>query len=514
MTASEQPSSPAASEDSSDPIRRVVIVGGGTAGWSAAAALAPYCRQGQFELTLVESEQIGIIGVGEATVPVIRDFNTLIGLDETEFIRATGATYKLGIEFVDWGRIGDRYIHPFGYVRRRISGVEPHHHQARMQAAGLDFQRTAISVATAASAQDRFALPGAGDANCIEPHSYAFHFDATLYAPLLRRHSEAQGVRRVEGKVVDARLRADDGFIEALVLDDGRIIEGDLFIDCSGFRALLIGQHLGIGEVDWSEWLPCDRAVAAPSEVAQPLHPYTRSTARDAGWQWRIPLQERVGNGYIYSSAFVDDDTAQRDFEQLVDTPLVSAPRLIRFKTGHREKIWHRNCIAIGLSGGFLEPLESTSIYFVHRAITMLIDLFPSRRCETELADEYNRLLIDEFEQVRDFLVLHYCATERRDTPFWRHCAALPLPDSLKERIALFQERGIVVPNRNFFSAISWVSVMLGQRIAQHGWDPRLDRVPENEAIGLLDAAVKATQDYVSTMPPHAVTMQEVLARG
>jgi tryptophan halogenase len=487
---------------SDKPVRKIVIVGGGTAGWMAAAALSRFLRPDQCAIHLVESAEIGIVGVGEATVPHIRFFNQTLGLDEADFMRKTQATFKLGIEFVNWARVGDSYIHPFGDYGLPYRGVKFHHVWNKLRLSGDDTALDEYSLPIVAARQARFAPPGPSQP-LLAGYGYAFQFDATLFAPYLREYSERRGVRRTEGRVVDVRLRAEDGFIEALKLASGEEIDGDLFIDCSGFFGLLTEKSLHTGYEDWTHWLPCDRAVAVPCESAGPLLPYTRATAHGAGWQWRIPLRHRTGNGYVYSSRHVSDDEAAATLMRNLDGRALAEPRLLKFVTGRRRKTWNRNCVAIGLAGGFVEPLESTSIYLIQAAVTHLIELFPDRHFDAANTAEYNRVMDIEFERVRDFIVLHYHATERDDAPLWNHVRTMSIPDSLAYKIELFRERGVVPSYKlGLFFEPSWVAVFVGQRIAPKRFDPRLDDVTLDELrrhMGQLRAAVQAGANNLPT---------------
>jgi tryptophan halogenase len=488
---------------SDKPIRKIVIVGGGTAGWMAAAALSRFLRPDQCAIQLVESAEIGIVGVGEATVPHIRFFNQTLGLDEADFMRKTHATYKLGIEFVNWARLGDSYIHPFGDYGRPYGGVKFHHVWNRLRLAGDDTPIDDYSVPIIAAKLARFAPPADPSQPLLAAYGYAFQFDATLFAPYLRAYAEKRGVRRTEGRVVDVRVRGADGHIESLKLASGEEIEGDLFIDCSGFIGLLTEKSLHTGYEDWTHWLPCDRAVAVPCESAGPLLPYTRATARDAGWQWRIPLQHRTGNGYVYSSRFVSDDEAAATLMRNLDGKALAEPRLLKFVTGRRKQTWNRNCVAVGLAGGFVEPLESTSIYLIQAAITHLIELFPDAHFDAANIAEYNRIMDIEFERVRDFIVLHYHATERTDAPLWNQVRTMSIPDSLAYKMELFRERGVVFNYKlGLFYEPSWVAVYLGQRVLPKRFDPRLDDVPLEQlrhGAAQLRAAIRAGAESLPT---------------
>lgn len=468
-----------------------------------AASLARFLRPDQCSIRLVESAEIGIVGVGEATVPHIRFFNQTLGLDEAEFMRKTHATFKLGIEFVNWARIGDSYIHPFGDYGRAFRGVKFHHVWNRLRLAGDPTPLDDYSLPIQASKAARFAPPTEDPASLLAGFGYAFQFDATLFAPYLREYAEKRGVQRTEGRVVDVQLRGTDGFIESLTLASGEKIEGDLFVDCSGFFGLLTEKYLKTGYEDWTHWLPCDRAVAVPCESHGPLLPYTRSTALTAGWQWRIPLQHRTGNGYVYSSQFVSDDEAAATLLSNLDGKALAQPRFLKFVTGRRKKSWNRNCVTVGLAGGFVEPLESTSIYLIQAAVTHLIELFPDRNFDSVNVDEYNRIMDVEFERVRDFIVLHYHATERDDTPLWNYVRNMSIPDSLAYKMELFRERGVVVNYRlGLFYEPSWVAVYVGQRILPKRFDPLLDDVPLEELrahCATLRAAVRQAADSMPT---------------
>ncbi|MGR6329369.1 tryptophan halogenase family protein [Sphingomonas sp. XXL09] len=491
------------------PLASIAIVGGGTAGWMAAAALARVLGLQGPAITLIESEEIGTVGVGEATIPPIQAFNALLGIAEDDFVRATGGTYKLGIEFVDWWRQGHRYFHPFGTYGVDAGAVPFEAIWQRLRHEGGAAPLDAYSICAAAAAAGRFMRPQAGHTPLAQI-GYAFHFDAGLYARFLRGHAEAAGVRRVEGKVVDVVLHGDSGAIEAVTLADGTRIAADLFVDCSGFRALLLGQALETGFEDWAHWLPNDRAVAVPSVPSGPPVPYTRSTARAAGWQWRIPLQHRIGNGYVYASAHLSDDEAAAQLLASLDGAPLAEPRLLRFRTGRRDAFWVHNCVGLGLASGFMEPLESTSIHLVQAGIARLLEMLPTRGFEPADIRRYNRLMVAEFESIRDFLILHFHASERDDSDYWRDLAAMPIPDSLAERTAIYRATGRVYREADeLFTRTSWLAVMDGQGLRARGFDPIAAGMPAEAARARLERIAAVTQAAVGHMPAH----QDFIAR-
>jgi tryptophan 7-halogenase len=471
----------------------------------AAAALARAVEL-PVSIHLVESDDIGTVGVGEATVPHLRSFNTSLKVDEVEFVRAVRGTFKLGIQFVDWGRLGDRYVHGFGTIGHDYRSLPFHQYWIKLRQQGKAHALDAYSLNTAAAPAGKF-MSGATDVPPNSPLSqvaYAYHFDAGLYAQFLRRYAEVRGVKRVEGEVVDVRLRGDDGFIESVTLRSGLTLSGDLFIDCSGFRGLLIEQALKTGYDDWTHWLPCDRAVAVPSEKTGPATPYTRSTARTAGWQWRIPLQHRTGNGYVYSSAHVSDDAAAATLAANLDGRALGDPRVLRFTTGRRRRMWNRNCVALGLASGFLEPLESTSIYLIQSGIARLIDMLPDRRMSAVVRDRYNAEAEFEIERIRDFLILHYFATERRDTEFWKYCGTMSIPAELRGKIELFRDSGRFYRNADeMFALTSWVQVMVGQGILPAGHHPMVDAVADTDLHQFGESVRNVIASCVAAMPTH-----------
>ena len=488
----------------SDPIRKVVIVGGGTAGWMAAAALSKVV--GGFpglEIELVESEAIGTVGVGEATIPQISLFNAMLGIDENEFVRETHATYKLGIEFVDWTRPGHRYVHPFGHHGIDMMGIEFHHHWLKGRALGDASELDDYAIGAVAGKGGAMAWPTPGNPKSpLAKLGYAFQFDAGRYARYLRGRAESQGVKRTEGRIVGVDRDGESGFVSAVALDSGAQVAGDLFLDCSGFRALLIGQELGVPFVDWSHWLPCDRAVAIPCSLAGERATLTRSTARPAGWQWRIPLQHRIGNGHVYCSTHMSDDEAIALLLANLDGEPLAEPNRLRFTAGHRARAWDKNVVALGLAGGFLEPLESTSIHLVQTAIARLLSLFPTRRCSPAEIDRFNVETAREYVDIRDFLVLHYCATERDDTAFWDYCRNLDPPEGLKEKLAMFRSSGRVYREHNeLFTETSWLSVMVGQGIPAGGYHPVADLLPDVETLERLAHIRQVVAHTAEQMP-------------
>ncbi len=443
-------------------IKKIVIVGGGTAGWMTAAALSNALQQG-CHITLIESEQIGTVGVGEATIPPIRLFNQSLGINENDFIRATQGSFKLGIQFINWGRQNHSYFHPFGSYGRQFDLVSLHHHWLAAKAQGKADSLDSYCMAWVVAQQGRFAPPVTDPRHVLSTHDYAYHFDAGLYASYLRQYSEAKGVLRIEGKISAVKQHSISGFIEAVQLDNGQLVDGELFIDCSGFRGLLIEDTLKTGYQDWSHWLPCNRAWAVPSERGE-FTPYTKSTAHQAGWQWRIPLQHRTGNGHVFSNHFISEQQAQDVLLQNLGAKALAEPRMLQFVTGRRNLFWNKNVVAIGLASGFLEPLESTSIHLIQAGIAKLLALFPDKDFDPLLTEEYNRVAIREIENIRDFIILHYKLTERDDSEMWRYCAAMPVPDSLNYRIEQFKRQGRLIPGEmDLFGNTSWLAVHIGQ---------------------------------------------------
>ncbi len=486
------------------PVKHIVIVGGGTAGWMTAAAMAKVLV-GDFTIRLVESDEIGTVGVGEATIPQIRQFNQSLEIDENDFVRRTQGTFKLGIQFVNWARVGDSYVHSFGALGRDHALLPFHQYWLKAHLAGKVSDIAPYCLNSVAALQGKFMRPAnLGADSPLSSIAYAYQFDAALYARYLRDYSERRGVRRTEGIVKDAVLRTNDGFIEAIVLASGERITGDLFIDCSGFSGLLIEQTLHAGYEDWSRWLPCDRALALACAPAGPPTPYTRSTAREAGWQWRIPLQHRIGNGYVYSSAHISDEQAADTLLKNLDAPPLTAARQLRFVTGKRRRTWVRNCVAIGLAAGFLEPLESTSIHLIQSAITALLSFFPDQGFDPVLIERFNQKSSFDWERVRDFLILHYHATERGDTAFWNDCRTMSVPERLLEYMDLFRGSGrFYRENEELFTQISWVQVMLGQRITPRAYHPLVDLLSDADLDQFLGNIRHIIQRCAAAMPAH-----------
>ncbi|KTE21136.1 tryptophan halogenase [Sphingopyxis sp. H050] len=496
------------------PIRTVVIVGGGTAGWMAAAAAARFLNDGQRRIILVESDAIGTVGVGEATIPPIRDFNRMLGIDEAEFLRETQATFKLGIEFVDWGALGERYLHPFGDPGHNFEGIAFHQFWLKHRCDPRIRPFTDYFITGAAVREGGYA-PQSGDPRSpLHQMAAAYHFDAALYAAFLRRRAEADGVERIEGRIEGVDRDAESGHVTSLRLGDGREVAGDFFIDCSGFVSLLLGREMGVGYRDWSQWLPCDRAMAVPSARVDPLIPATRATAHGFGWQWRIPLQHRTGNGIVYGSAYASDDEARATLLAHLDGEPLADPRPLRFTAGVRERLWEGNVVALGLAGGFIEPLESTSIHLIQTGINKLFWLFPDMRFSAVERDEYNRLMIDQYEYVRDFIVLHYKATARRDTPFWRDRTAMEIPDSLAQKIELFRTKGRIRRfDHDLFGIANWAAVMLGQNILPEGYDPLVDATDDARIIAAMERIASVFDQQARAMPSHADFIARLVAR-
>jgi len=487
-------------------IKKVVIVGGGTAGWMTASAMSKVLNNGKVEIELVESEEIGIVGVGEATIPHILYFNRLLGIPEDDFVKSTNGTFKLGIEFADWKSKGESYIHPFGPYGMDMEGIHFHHMWLRQQHAGtakpIDEFNLQILAANAGKFQrSEPKLQGSP----LSTIAYAFHFDAALYAKRLRKYAEENGVKRTEGKIVNVNQHAHNGHISSVELDNGKVIDGELFVDCSGFKGLLIEQTLNSGYDDWSHFLPCDRAIAVASEKLAELPPYTRATAKEAGWQWRIPLQSRTGNGLVYCSKFMSDEEALDSLFVDLNSEPISEPNFLRFKAGIRKKPWNKNVVSIGLASGFLEPLESTSIHLIQTAIARLMTNFPDKHFNQHDIDYYNARTLAEYEQVRDFLILHYRATARNDSPFWHYCRTMDIPESLQKRIDIYKENGRLYRHDNeLFNEVSWFAVFNGQGISPERYHPVADMLSDKALNERMNDIHRVTQKCLDVMPTHA----------
>ena len=493
------------SQQAKRPIRSIAIIGGGTSGWMSAAAISKSFGP-DIQVHLVESDDIGTIGVGEATVPHLSVFNRLLEIDEAEFVSLTQGTFKLGIMFNDWGKIGDSYVHGFGTIGRDLGLMPFHQYWLKARAAGAAKELSHYSLNTLAAPQGKFMAPpsDAPKNSPLAEIAYAYHFDAGLYAQFLRRRAEAQGVKRTEGKVVAVNQNPQSGFVESVQLESGLTIAADFFIDCSGFRSLLIEETLHAGFEDWTKWLPCDRALAVPCAKVGPPTPYTRSTARTAGWQWRIPLQHRTGNGYVFSSPFTNETEASDLLLKHLDGAALADPRLIRLTTGMRKKLWDKNVLAIGLAGGFIEPLESTAIFLVQSGLSRLMTLFPHADFDEVLQNTYNAQMDFEYKKIRDFIILHYHVTKRDDSEFWNYVRTMEIPDSLKAYIDLFAANGqFFREGTELFGLTSWVQVMVGQGILPKTYHPAVDWVKNADVLGLVDHVEKVVASNVALMPRH-----------
>jgi tryptophan halogenase len=495
--------------------RRIVVVGGGTAGWMTAAALARFSTP-QFSIALVESDEIGSVGVGEATIPHIKLFNDALDINEAEFVAATGGTYKLGIAFEGWGAPDDGYVHAFGQVGRGIGLLPFHHYWLRARARGFAKPFGHYVLNTIILAGNRFAHVERSADSPLPPVPYAFHFDASLYARFLRSYAERRGVVRQEGRIVAVNRNPTSGDISSVTLANGVQVEGDLFIDCSGFRSLLIEQELEAGFEDWSHWLPCDRAIAAPCRTVQPVTPFTRAIARSAGWQWRIPLQHRIGNGHVFCSRHISEDEAAAILLANLDGEPIGEPRTIRFRTGRRRKCWVRNVVAIGLSSGFIEPLESTSIHLIQTGINRLLELLPAGGVISDRArEDFNRRSAFEMERLRDFIVLHYHANGRHGQAFWDEVRTMEVPESLRERLELFRETGGIFPSADeLFDLRGWVQVMIGQKIMPERWHPLADMLEESRLRHFLEMTENAYVEDASRIPDHSAYVAKFAPMG
>jgi tryptophan halogenase len=479
-------------------VKKVVVVGGGTAGWITAASLATLLGK-NFELCLVESEQIGTVGVGEATIPTLFTLHQLLKINEQDFLTAVNATFKLGISFENWRNVSEDYIHSFGWTGQDCWAAGFQHFWLKGKERGLSTDYGDYCPELIAAKLNKFAITKGEGLN------YAYHIDSGLYAKFLRGLAEKGGCKRIEGKINHVATNANSGFIESVKLESGEVVGGDLFIDCSGFRALLMEQTLKTGYEDWTHWLPCDSAIAIQTESVRAPVPYTRSIARDSGWQWRIPLQSRVGNGLVYSSQYQSDDNALQTLLGNIEGPIRTEPNPIKFTTGQRALHWNKNCVAIGLSGGFIEPLESTSIHLIQRAVIRLMQMFPYDGIRDPDVAEFNRQMKQETEHIRDFIILHYHVTNRRDTDFWRYVSGMSLPDSLEHRIDLFKQTGRVfqMPDE-LFSENSWVQVMLGQGITPEQYHPIVNMMSDRELEGFLSEIKRNVKARVGQLPSHS----------
>ncbi len=475
----------------------------------AAASISRQLADFNIKITLIESEDIGTVGVGEATIPSIRSYNDSLGIDEIDFIKATQATFKLGIEFRDWREKGSRFFHPFADYGIDLNGVAFHHYLARAKIADLPADPAQYSFATQLAWQNRFAQPHPNPPSPLADFGYAYHFDAGRYARFLRRYAEARGVNRVEGKIATTQHHPDSGNITCVTLGDGRTVNADFFVDCSGFRGLLIEKALHTGYDDWRSWLPCDSAIAVQSDKAAELTPYTRTTAKAAGWQWRIPLQHRTGNGYVYASEFCDQNKAESTLLDGLDSTVLTEPRRFQFVTGKRKKIWHKNCFALGLASGFLEPLESTSISLIQTGISKLLEFFPHNGINTADQNEVNRQHAHEFERIRDFIILHYKASNRSDTPFWQHCQTMNIPDTLAHKMEVFNSRGkVVMLEPEAFERDSWVTMYLGFHKFPQDYDRRANTLTSSQLAEQLEKMRNAVHQAASQPLSHADFIQ------
>jgi tryptophan 7-halogenase len=486
-----------------DPIRSIAIVGGGTAGWMVAASLAKLLKNAQCRIRLIESADIGTVGVGEATIPPIMDFIRFLGIDEDDLLRKTQATFKLGIEFKDWTRPGHSYIHPFGPTGLPQERVEFSAYWLKHLESGSARPLEEYSLQAVAARQGKFMRPMNVPRSPLQTITYALHLDASLFAAYLRGYAEARGVTRTEGKVRSVGLRPEDGFIASITLESGEQIDADFFIDCTGFRSLLMEGALHTGYEDWTRWLPCDRAIAVGCERTGPFSSHTLATAHDVGWQWRIPLQHRVGNGYVYSSQFITDDEARRKLVSSLEGRMLREPLPLRFTTGRRSLSWNKNCVAIGLAAGFLEPLESTGIHLIQRGIALLSQFFPDRHFRQADIDHYNRQVAFEYERIRDFLLVHYTRTQR-EGEFWEYCRNIELPGSLAERLDLFRGYGRIVRSENeLFNVQSWLYLLVGQEVWPSGYDPMANTLTVEQSQRALDEIHRVVAECAAKMPLH-----------
>jgi tryptophan halogenase len=491
-----------------DRIEKVIVVGGGTAGWMAAASLNEHFKHTETKICLIESSQIGTVGVGEATIPTIRRFYQTLGMTDAEVIKATKASCKLGIQFNDWHKQGSSFIHPFGAYGQNLNNIPFHHFWAKLLQEGSSDQLSDYCLAVQLAQQNKFSTPPKNPKSALAVFDWALHLDANLFAKLLKDHSLNRGVEHYDEKIVSANLASENGHIESLVLETGKVIAGELFLDCSGLEAILIEKALKTGYHDWSNWLLCDRAVAVQSELHGEIPPYTQANAKKAGWQWRIPLQNRQGNGHVYSSQFISDDEALDSLVKNIQGNLLTDPKLFSFTPGRRKKFWNKNCIALGLAAGFFEPLESTNIAMVETAIERIKLLFPNKSFDPCLSKEFNVITTKEYESVRDFVILHYKANQR-DEPFWQHCRGLEIPEDLAHRMELFNSRGYLPRHRyEIFQPNSWLSVLNGYQVMPRSYDPQVDNFDINQIRQGLAQMRTGIEKTVIDSPDHKSFLQ------
>lgn len=498
----------------SDPIKKIVIAGGGTAGWMVAAALAKIFARSTYSLTLVESPEIGSVGVGEATIPPIVSFNSILGINEADLMRKTQATFKLGIKFTDWKNIGESYFHAFGSLGLDNQSLAFYNYWLKWRQSNPDDEISNYSFVAQSAIKERFLRPNdIEDKYLTNSLRYAYHLDAGLYASYLKNLALHNGVNHIETEIMSVDISAENGFIKSLTMIDGNVVEGDFFIDCTGFRSLLLGKALGVSYIHWDKWLLCNRALAIPTTSSKPALPYTEAKAHVAGWQWRIPLQHRIGNGIVYSSEYMSDDQAQSILaENISGTPLAAA-KLIRFSPGMREKVWEKNCIAIGLSGGFIEPLESTSIYLIQSAIIRLSKLFPRYKDEQLLSRQYNIDAARELVEIRDFIILHYCFSQRNDSLFWHDCTNMQLPETLLEKLNLYRRTGrLAYDPRDVFTDVNWIYVLIGQGIYPCDYHPVVDLVNQDSLSSYMEAIRTLVTKKVDRFPTHTDYLQSLLS--
>lgn len=494
-----------------EPIRSLVIVGGGTAGWMAAASLQQHFANTPLRITLIESSKIDTVGVGEATIPTIRRFYRNLGMTDDDVLRATQGTCKLGIQFNDWHSPGSTFIHPFGLFGQDVRNIGFHHYWLKMREQGDTTPIGKYSLGATLALNNKFTFPSTKPPSSLSIFDWALHFDASLFAAHMREYAVSKGCKHIDAMITGVNQRPEDGFIESLQLDSGETVSGDLFIDCSGFNGLLLAKTLDVGYEDWSHWLFCDSACVVQSRNVGPPSPYTRVNARDAGWQWRIPLRSRTGNGHVYSSRFISDQEAEDALTSTVEGELLTEPRKLTFRPGRRTRSWDKNCIALGLSSGFLEPLESTSIALIETGIERIKQLFPDRRFEQSCIDEFNEVSALEYERVRDFIILHYKATARSDTEFWRECSAMQIPETLQKKIDLFRARGYFLRYRwEMFHPASWLAIYTGFNMLPESYDPGVDSFDPKYVSDSLAAMQASLKQFVDEAPEHQTFLESI----